>query len=90
MNSASGSPGSGFARIVPGNIAAVEAAFGYNAETGEYGDMTAMRCIDPTQVARLGLRNAASIASLILTTDCITLEAQKHGELAQQELPRGD
>ncbi len=48
---------------------------GYNAATGEYGDMVAMGIIDPTKVTRLGLQNAASIASLILTTDCIIVEA---------------
>ncbi len=55
----------------------VEAAgnFGYNAATGEYGDMMAMGIIDPTKVTRLGLQNAASIAGLILTTDCIIAEA---------------
>lgn len=48
--------------------------FGYNAATGEYGDMLAMGIIDPTKVTRLGLENAASIAGLILTTDCIVAE----------------
>jgi chaperonin GroEL len=57
---------------------------------GEYGDMIAIGTIDPAKVTRLGLQNAASIASLILTTDCITGEALKHGSLAQEELPRGD
>ena len=47
---------------------------GYNAATGEYGDMPAMGVIDPTKVTRLGLQNAASIASLILTTDCVIAE----------------
>jgi chaperonin GroEL len=49
-------------------------SFGYNAATGEYGDLVAMGVIDPTKVTRLGLQNAASIASLILTTDCIIVE----------------
>jgi chaperonin GroEL len=48
--------------------------YGYNAATGEYGDMPAMGVIDPTKVTRLGLQNAASIASLILTTDCVIAE----------------
>jgi chaperonin GroEL len=48
--------------------------FGYNAATAAYGDMLSMGVIDPTKVARLGLQNAASIASLILTTDCIVAE----------------
>jgi chaperonin GroEL len=51
--------------------------FGYNAATGEFGDLVAMGVIDPTKVTRLGLQNAASIASLILTTDCIIVERAK-------------
>ncbi|MEA5097902.1 MAG: chaperonin GroEL [Burkholderiaceae bacterium] len=57
--------------------------FGFNAATGEYGDMLAMGIIDPTKVTRLGLQNAASIASLILTTDCIV------AEMPQPEKPAG-
>jgi chaperonin GroEL len=51
--------------------------YGYNAATGEYGDMPAMGVIDPTKVTRLGLQNAASIASLILTADCVIVEKPK-------------
>ncbi|MBK7471245.1 MAG: hypothetical protein IPI73_12075 [Betaproteobacteria bacterium] len=65
-------------------------AFGYNAATGEFGDMMAMGIIDPTKVTRLGLQNAASIASLILTTDCIIVDAPKHGAPEPEDLPRGD
>lgn len=49
------------------------ANFGYNAATEEYGDMMTMGIIDPTKVTRLALQNAASIASLVLTTDCIVV-----------------
>jgi chaperonin GroEL len=45
--------------------------YGYNAATGEYGDMVAMGVLDPRKVTRTALQNAASIASLILTTDCM-------------------
>lgn len=48
--------------------------FGYNVATEEYGGMVQMGIIDPTKVTRLALKNAASIASLILTTDCIVVE----------------
>ena len=48
-----------------------EGNFGYNAATGEYGDMVAMGVLDPRKVTRAALQNAASIASLILTTDCM-------------------
>ena len=43
--------------------------FGYNALTGEYGDMVGMGVLDPTKVTRYALQNAASVAGLILTTD---------------------
>jgi chaperonin GroEL len=46
-------------------------AHGYNAATREYGDLLQMGVIDPAKVTRLALQNAASIASLILTTDCL-------------------
>jgi len=44
--------------------------FGYNASTGRYGDMVEMGVIDPTKVTKTALINAASIAGLLLTTDC--------------------
>jgi chaperonin GroEL len=44
--------------------------FGYNAATGEYGDLVEMGVIDPTKVTKTALINAASIAGLLLTTDC--------------------
>ncbi len=52
-----------------------ERSFGYNAATREYGDMLAMGIIDPAKVTRLALQNAGSIASLILTTDCMIATA---------------
>jgi chaperonin GroEL len=48
--------------------------FGYNAQTGEYGDMVTMGVLDPTKVTRTALQNAASIASLMLTTDCMVAD----------------
>jgi len=48
--------------------------FGYNATTGEYGDMVEQGVLDPTKVARTALQNAASIAGLMLTTDCMVAE----------------
>lgn len=45
--------------------------FGFNAQTGEYGDMIEMGVLDPTKVTRTALQNAASVASLILTTECM-------------------
>jgi chaperonin GroEL len=62
-------------------------AFGYNAASGDYGDMLAMGVIDPVKVTRLALQNAASIAALVLTTDCLIAEAPK--PKAAAALPMG-
>ena len=48
--------------------------FGYNAQTGQYGDLMEMGVVDPTKVARCALQNAASVAGLILTTDAMVAE----------------
>ena len=51
--------------------------FGYNAQTGEYGDLVAMGVLDPTKVTRTALQNAASVAALMLTTDAMVAELPK-------------
>ena len=51
--------------------------FGYNAATGEYGDMIELGILDPTKVTRLALQNAASVAGLFLTTEASIAEAPK-------------
>jgi chaperonin GroEL len=51
--------------------------FGYNAATGEYGDMVAMGILDPTKVARSALQNAASVAGLMITTEAMVAEEPK-------------
>jgi chaperonin GroEL len=56
--------------------------FGWNAATGEYGDLMAMGVIDPTKVTRTALQNAASVASLILTTDATVAELPKEEKAA--------
>jgi chaperonin GroEL len=48
--------------------------FGYNAANGTYGDLFEMGVVDPTKVTRNALQNAASVAALILTTDCMIAE----------------
>ncbi|HHW62806.1 MAG TPA: chaperonin GroEL [Rhodocyclaceae bacterium] len=53
--------------------------FGFNAATGEYGDMVEMGVLDPTKVTRTALQNAASVAGLMLTSDCMV------GELAEDK-----
>src|SRR4029453_1108826 len=53
-------------------------SFGYNAATGQYGDMIAMGVIDPAKVVRYALQNAASVAGLMLTTEAIIAERPKN------------
>jgi chaperonin GroEL len=62
-----------------------ELAYGYNAATREFGDLLQMGVIDPAKVTRLALQNAGSIASLILTTDCLIANAPT----PQPKLPVG-
>jgi len=62
--------------------------FGYNAATGEYGDMIEMGVLDPTKVTRSALQNAASVAGLMLTTECMIAEAPKE-EKAPAAAPGG-
>jgi chaperonin GroEL len=54
-----------------------EGNFGYNAQTGEFGDMIAMGILDPTKVTRMALQNASSIAGLMITTEAMVAEAPK-------------
>ncbi len=56
--------------------------FGYNAETGDYGDMVKMGVIDPAKVTRLALQNAASIAGLMLTTEALVAELKEDDKKA--------
>jgi chaperonin GroEL len=60
--------------VVLSRVQEGDGAFGCNAATGEYGDLMQMGIIDPTKVTRNALQNAASVAALILTTDCLIAE----------------
>ena len=60
--------------VVVNTVAQGEGNFGYNAQTGEYGDLVEMGVLAPTKVTRTALQNAASVASLILTTDCMVAD----------------
>jgi chaperonin GroEL len=51
--------------------------YGYNAQTDEYEDLVAAGVIDPTKVTRTALQNAASIAGLLLTTECVVVEKKE-------------
>ena len=59
-----------------------KADFGYNAATGEYGDMLKMGILDPTKVTRSALQNAASVAGLIITTEAMVAEIPKEESAA--------
>jgi chaperonin GroEL len=63
--------------VIVQKIKAGNGAFGYNAETGEFCDMIQAGIIDPTKVARSALQNAASVAGLMLTTECMVAEIPK-------------
>ena len=52
-------------------------AYGFNAQTGEYGDLVKLGIIDPTKVVRTALQDAASVAGLVITTEAIVVEAPK-------------
>jgi chaperonin GroEL len=56
--------------------------FGFNAETGEFGDLVKAGVIDPAKVTRLALQNAASIVSLMLTTEVLIAEAKREEKMA--------
>jgi chaperonin GroEL len=58
-------------------VAGGKGNYGYNAQTGEYGDMVEMGILDPTKVTRTALQNAASIAGLMITTEAMVAEAPK-------------
>ena len=60
--------------VVGNTVAQGEGNFGYNAQSAKYGDMVEMGVLDPTKVTRTALQNAASVASLILTTDCMVAD----------------
>ncbi len=62
------------ASVVVNNVLEGKGNYGYNAANGEYGDMVEMGVLDPAKVTRSALQNAASIAGLMLTTDCMISE----------------
>jgi chaperonin GroEL len=64
-------------------------SFGYNAATGEFGDMLEAGILDPTKVTRLALQNAASVAGLLLTTEVMIAEAPKDEEHSHGGMPPG-
>ena len=64
-------------------------AFGYDAQTGEYGDMYKLGIIDPTKVVRTALQDAASVAGLLITTEAMVAEKPKKEKPAPAMPPGG-
>jgi chaperonin GroEL len=76
--------------IVVGKILEKESyAFGYDAQTGEYGNLVSKGIIDPTKVVRIALQGAASIAGLLITTEAMVAELPKKQSLAMPGGPGG-
>ncbi len=63
--------------VVLNKVAEGKGNYGYNAATGQYGDMVALGTLDPTKVTRTALQNAASVAGLMITTEAMVAEAPK-------------
>jgi chaperonin GroEL len=66
--------------VVVAKIATLPAGHGYNAATGEYGDLVAQGVIDPVKVTRSAVQNAASIAGMLLTTETLVVEKPEEKE----------
>ncbi|MFF1694365.1 chaperonin GroEL [Streptomyces sp. NPDC058257] len=68
--------------VITSKVAELDKGFGFNAATGEYGDLVKAGVIDPVKVTRSALENAASIASLLLTTETLVVEkpAEEEGD----------
>jgi chaperonin GroEL len=74
--------------IVVGKVKeSAKLSYGYNAQTDEYEDLVAAGVVDPTKVTRTALQNAASIAGLLLTTECVVVEKKEKDKLPS--LPGG-
>ena len=78
--------------IVVGSNTVVEGkgGFGYNANTDTYEDLLKAGVLDPAKVTRIALQNAASIAGLLLTTDCLVTEKPTEKEAMPPGGPGGD
>ncbi len=70
------------ASVILDKVIAGKGNYGYNASSREYGDMVDMGILDPTKVTRTALQNAASIAGLMITTECMVAELPKKDEAA--------
>jgi len=66
--------------VVVGNVTSNKGNYGYNVATGEYEDLVKAGVVDPTKVTRTALQNAASVAGLLLTTECMITEIPEKKE----------
>ncbi|GJM08134.1 MAG: 60 kDa chaperonin [Lysobacteraceae bacterium] len=78
----------GEASVILNEVRAAKGSHGYNAATGEFGDMLAMGILDPTKVTRSALQNAASVSGLMITTEAMVAELPKKDEAGG--MPGGD
>ncbi|MBL1292851.1 MAG: chaperonin GroEL [Thiotrichales bacterium] len=74
------------ASVVLNKVAEGSGNFGYNAASGEYGDMVEMGILDPTKVTRSALQNASSVAALIITTECMVADAPDDGRVEAPDM----
>lgn len=76
--------------VVVNNVANGKGNYGFNAATGEYGDLVEQGVLDPTKVTRTALQNAASVASLLLTTEVAVCELAEDKPAGGGGMPGGD
>jgi chaperonin GroEL len=77
------------AAVILNKVKEGKGSYGYNAATGEFGDLIDQGILDPTKVTRLALQNAASVAGLLLTTEVMIAEAPKDEEHSHAGPPGG-
>jgi len=77
------------AAVILNNVKGGKGAYGYNAATGDFGDMLEAGILDPTKVTRLALQNAASVSGLLLTTEVMIAEAPKDEDHSHGMPPGG-
>jgi chaperonin GroEL len=77
------------AAVILNRVREGKGSFGYNAATGEFGDMIEAGILDPTKVTRLALQNSASVSGLLLTTEVMIAEAPKDDDHGHGGMPPG-
>jgi len=73
--------------IAVANILSNEGSYGFNAETGEYGDLVEQGILDPTKVVRIALQNAASLSGILLTTEALITDEPEPKKKAAAPMP---